>query len=73
MLAFKCDLCGKLFEEEKRYNTLRICCKQAKYLVTDREIEEREYNVCPRCMDSISSLIQVLKPENHIKNKERSE
>lgn len=73
MLAFKCDICGKLFEEERRYNNLRICCTRTEYRLTDKEIEERKYDICPKCMDSISSLIQVLKPENHTINKERSE
>lgn len=60
-------------KRKKRYNNLKIYCRHAKYLITDREMEEREYDVCPKCMNSISSLIQVLKPENHIINKERSE
>lgn len=70
MLAFKCDICGKLFEENK--NGCVLVCR--KYTFGNGELPEASnYALCPKCMDSISSLIQVLKPENYIINKERSE
>lgn len=72
MLAFKCDVCGKLFEEDMdKINHVEFSYMRA----TDQVLawNEEEYDVCPKCMDSISSLIQLLKPENHIINKERSE
>lgn len=57
--AYKCDICGCLFENITNVN---IDKNKLAYL----ELCGTKYDVCPRCTNVIQSMINVLRQSNHV-------
>ena len=63
-LAKKCDLCGALFEyEKKRDNSIGIGQRN----VSNEMVDRRWYDCCPKCFDVINGAFASLK-EGDVKN-----
>lgn len=66
-LARKCDICGDLYEQYgdsdsvKKSNTISFMWRSIGNCAT---VDRKLYDCCPKCMDSINTLIMALKTEH---------
>ena len=57
--AYKCDICGDLFES---INCVKIDKNKLAYL----ELCGTRYDICPNCISAIQSSINDLSKSNHV-------
>lgn len=67
MLAFKCDICGKLFEEDiDKINHVEFSyIRSSDRTMINPEGKFPDYDICPFCRDTIKQTIDDLKNSDH--------
>ena len=58
MKAYKCDICGKLFED-KSFPTLPACLRELVIAVNGTTVSA---DICPDCLEEIRDMTRILSP-----------
>ena len=73
MMAFKCDICGNLYERYKKipergcFNSFKLLFRNERNEITN---SSTLYDMCPNCMEDLWKFIDNKKPITDVKGVE---